>query len=807
MTRAVRMGVIAAFLTAAASPALAQQRRAVFDVSAPRLDQAIRVLSSQSGASIGFRDPALAGLRVHPVHGRMTLDQALARLLGDAGARARCVAPATYLIERSAAPPKRYVTRSVTPTPIEPPIAADIVVTATKRAIPLRDYPGEADILGGDTLTPADGRLGTDALEARIASVSSTHLGPGRNKLFIRGIADSSFVGPTQGTVGQYWGNSRITYSAPDPDIQLYDVNRIEVLEGPQGTLYGAGSLGGVVRVVPNAPNLASTDGVFWSGVQATQDGRPSFDGGAIVNLPIVEDRLGFRALGYATADGGYIDDVGRHLNDVNRVRTIGGRASLRFDPGGGWTIDLDSVGQWIDGDDGQYAERDFGDLDRSSTMAQPFRNNYWLVELAARRRWGPLELTSSLSYNHQYVFERFEGAPLLDPADPSLGPAAVADPLAAFTQANRISMVTAETRLTRTNADGTGWLIAMSALWNAARVNRITSTSEVSIPLTGIDNRVNEQTLYGEATFKALDRVTVTLGGRLSRSRLSGASRDVPLMIALRFDPEAQTARIETRFLPSLALAYRPADAVTLYTRVQQGFRPGGVAVRREFIQRFDGDRTTAFEAGARYGNRRIDIGVSAFWTLWSHIQADVVDGFGFPTTTNIGDGRVLSVGFTSRWRPIRGLEFDGALYLNDSKVTKQASALQLVAHDFIDDKNLNLDRLPNIAGATGRVGLSYRATVGNGLDLTSQGFVRYVGKSTLGIGTLLGRLQGDYVDTGLEFRIGTPRTGVSLTLSNLLNTRGDRFALGSPFQLRSDDQYTPLEPRSARIGFDLAF
>jgi outer membrane receptor protein involved in Fe transport len=807
MTRAVRLTAIAAFLTTAAAPALAQQRSVVFDVSASRLDQAIRVLSSQSGASIGFHDPALAGLRVHRVRGRMTLDQALARLLDDAGARARCVAPATYLIERRAAPSKRPVARPATSRPIEPPVAADIVVTATKRAIPLRDYPGEADIVSGNTLTPADGRLGTDALEARIASVSSTHLGPGRNKLFIRGIADSSFVGPTQGTVGQYWGNSRITYSAPDPDIQLYDVNRIEVLEGPQGTLYGAGSLGGVVRVVPNAPNLKSTDGIFWSGVQATQDGRPSFDGGAIVNLPIVEDRLGFRTLGYATSDGGYIDDVGRHLNDVNRVRTIGGRAALRFDPGGGWTIDLDSVGQWIDGYDSQYAERDFGDLDRSSTMAQPFRNNYWLVELAARRHWGPLELTSSLSYNHQYVFERFEGAPLLDPTDPSLGPADMADPLAAFTQANHISMVTAETRLTRTNADGTGWLIAMSALWNTARVNRMTSTSQVSIPLTGIDNRVSEQTLYGEGTFKALDRVTVTLGGRLSRSRLSGASQDVPLMVALRFDAQAQTARIETRFLPSIALAYRPTDAVTLYTRLQQGFRPGGVAVRREFIQRFDGDRTTAFEAGARYGNRKVDIGVSAFWTLWSHIQADVVDGFGFPTTTNIGDGRVLSVGLTSRWRPIRGLEFDGAIYLNDSKVTKQAFVLQDVTHDFIDDKNLNVDRLPNIAGTTGRVGFSYRTALRDGLDFTSQGFVRYVGKSTLGIGPLLGRLQGDYVDTGLEFRIGTPRAGVSLSLSNLLNSRGDRFALGSPFQLRSDDQYTPLEPRSARIGFDLTF
>jgi outer membrane receptor protein involved in Fe transport len=70
----------------------------------------------------------------------------------------------------------------------------------------------------------------------------STQLGPGRNKLFIRGVADSSFTGPTQATVGQYLGDVRLNYNAPDPDLNLYDIARVEVVEGPQGTLYGAGS-------------------------------------------------------------------------------------------------------------------------------------------------------------------------------------------------------------------------------------------------------------------------------------------------------------------------------------------------------------------------------------------------------------------------------------------------------------------------------------------------------------------------------------------------------------------------------------
>src|SRR6478735_219841 len=84
---------------------------------------------------------------------------------------------------------------------------------------------------------------GTEGVIARLPMLASTNLGTGRNKVFIRGIADSSFNGPSQSLVGQYLGDVRLSYNAPDPDVQLYDFKRVEVLEGPQGTLYGAGSL------------------------------------------------------------------------------------------------------------------------------------------------------------------------------------------------------------------------------------------------------------------------------------------------------------------------------------------------------------------------------------------------------------------------------------------------------------------------------------------------------------------------------------------------------------------------------------
>jgi outer membrane receptor protein involved in Fe transport len=800
MVRALSLTPVA--LLVATAPALGQERATDIDVPAANAETAIRALGQQARISVGFRDPRLTRMRVNAVRGRYTPAQALERLLAGTSARAVRVAPASFVIERAPPRPPRVVPQAERPRPAPPPEPEpeEIIVTATKRDVPLAAYAGAAEIIAGERLSLAEAARGTNLIETRAASVTSTHLGSGRNKLFIRGIADSSFVGPTQATVGQYWGNSRITYSAPDPSLRLYDVRSVEVLEGPQGTLYGAGSLGGVVRVVPNAPDLAVANGSIWGGVQATQHGDPGVDGGAVLNLPLVEDRLGLRVLAFGAVEGGYIDDRQRHLRDVNRVDSWGGRAALRFQPGDDWTIDLTGLGQKIDGRDSQYADRVGDGLSRGSTVAQPYRNEFWLGDLVVRKAWGPLEWTSSVGYANQHVFEQFEG-PRLNAARPNEAPALGAIQTA-FTQRNRIRMLTAETRLARRDKDGAGWLVAASLLHNRARVRRRMGETSMREMLTGVRNAVDEVTLYGEYAIVPIERTTVTVGGRLTRSRLSGRSEDVARVVALRVDPGAGDSRAETQFLPSASISWRPADQLTLFARYQEGFRPGGIAVRQDYIQRFEGDRVATMEVGSRIGSGRADAGVTVSHTRWRNIQADIVDGFGFPTTANIGNGRVWSVGVSGRWRPVPGLELDAALYLNDSRVTEPAFSILP-----LDTGPIDKSRLPNVADKSGRLGIRYSGPLGTDQRFDVSGYARYIGQSTLGIGSILGRLQGDYVDTGLEVRVGDDRRGLSLTATNLLDARGNRFALGSPFLIRDQDQTTPLRPRSVRIGFDLAF
>ena len=182
----------------------------------------------------------------------MDAETAIKRLASSSQLRLQKVGPRSYLLVSA---PRRIPARSqrqpvfrALTTPAEPIQQAepqDIVVTASKRDTLSQRFAGQWVRIDGDEFKPL-GVAGTEAIEARSVGFSSTHLGAGRNKLFIRGIADSSFSGPTQSPVGQYFGDMRIGYSGPNPDLKLVDMNSVEVLEGPQGTLYGSGALGGI---------------------------------------------------------------------------------------------------------------------------------------------------------------------------------------------------------------------------------------------------------------------------------------------------------------------------------------------------------------------------------------------------------------------------------------------------------------------------------------------------------------------------------------------------------------------------------
>ncbi len=234
-------------IVAASVAVPAQARERVVDVPPGTAAQSAITLARQTDASIIVTGSRLANRRIPRIRGRMSMEAAVLRLAEAADARAIRIGSASWRLEprpaRRAAP--RTAARPPQPRPAPSRVQAaptpspPIIVTATKRDLKLLNTPVQVSLLDGEELTMG-GTGGTEEITQRVAAVSSTSLGSGRNKLFIRGIADSSFTGPTQATVGQYFGDIRLSYNAPDPDLRLSDLDRVEVLEGPQGTRRGS---------------------------------------------------------------------------------------------------------------------------------------------------------------------------------------------------------------------------------------------------------------------------------------------------------------------------------------------------------------------------------------------------------------------------------------------------------------------------------------------------------------------------------------------------------------------------------------
>ncbi len=765
---------------ASAQPALARDAR-VFDIKAGPLSDALVALGVQGGINIGLSSPTMLGTPVRAVHGRLTVDAALKRLLAGSGLHAVRIDDRSYTIAADR-PKPRAAEASAPPATLTG--SSDIIVTASKRDIRLRDFPGTIAMLDA-TRAGLNGtaRYGTQAIVDNIPSLSSTHLGPGRNKLIIRGVADSSFTGPTPAIVGQYLGDIRLNYNAPDPDLNLYDMASVEVLEGPQGTLYGAGSLGGIVRLVPQKPDLTKIAGSLAAGYGKVEGGGPSDDLAAMINLPILDGALGLRAVAYRSIDGGYLRDATRGLSHINRSKTQGGRLALTAKLGDGWTIDLGATAQDINNADSQYAERGLPRYTRASAIAQPFDNDYRLGQIVVTKNWGSLALLSATGIVRHDVDERFDATPAGEPIPQ------------AFHQDNHITLFSNENRLSRQRADGTGWLLGTSFISNSERLTRDLGPATAPVRIAGVRNSVTQMAVYGELGV-GFGRFILTGGGRVARSRLTGELIDAG-------QDMAEPNRNETEILPSVALSWRPLARLTAYVRYQEGFRPGGLSVTAGdsgvVSQRFLGDSIVTLESGLRLGqpSDRFSASMSASFSHWEHIQADLVATTGLPYTANIGNGRIFGFEANARWAPSHRFAIEGGLFLNDSELTAPSTGFEDAAHA----------ELPNVARIGARAGFVYTRPLNDRLTATLRGSVRYFGHSRLGVGDTLDIEQGNYADTALGLRIGTERIGVSIDATNMFDADANRFSLGNPFGVMDRRQITPQQPRSFRFGIDARF
>ncbi|WP_239025769.1 TonB-dependent receptor [Sphingomonas paeninsulae] len=746
---------------------------------------AIPILAQQCGCDIVSTEPNLRSVSVRAIQGIMPIGIALRRLVAGTGYRAVAIDGTSYRIvanPRSETPRVTQARRSTFHEDI-----GDILVTASKQSIPLLRFPGT--IVTVSNLAQRGSAVSVPNLDeiARLNPIlQNTELGDGRNKTFIRGIADSSFNGATQSTASTYFGDVQLGYSGPGPGLRLHDVRSVEVMEGPQGTLYGAGSIGGIIRITPNPVVLGQTEGAATAGVSTTVSGTIGYDLSGMINVPMIDDRLGVRVVGYRQRTGGYIDGRGPGRENLNGANITGGRVEVRADLSNGWEVTTGGLRQTISADGAQYADRFAGPLNQFATVPQPFSNAITLGRVVLSKRWDSgLQFTSATGAVQIHSTDVY---------DATGSPGTIGR--AIYDDGRNDLLISQEARLSRSLANGASWLTGFTMVYDRNEESRAMGMIDAPADIIGVTNVTKTISAFAEATLPITPNLSFTVGGRATRARTDGEpSIDAPQSNFVH-------GRSTLRFDPTLAASWLLAPRVALYGRYQSGFRTGGIAVARGIgrVADFTSDSIRMGEMGLRI-ERRSETGVAVStavsYARWNDIQADLINRRGQPYTANIGNAEIYAFEGKVDWVPVVGLHTGVAFLYTYNRVDGTVAQSSAPVNR----------RLPDTPPFAANIEIGYRWSGGSQSEYRIAATGRYVGRSVLGSGNLLDVSQGQYgvIDMTGGWRVG--KMDVSLSIENLTNARANRFSFGNPFTFALRDQTTPLQPLTFRVGIAVSF
>ncbi len=493
----------------------------------------------------------------------------------------------------------------------------EVIVTATKRDATIQDIPfsinaqTEKDIQRSGAVTLED-------LSRNVAGLTIQNLGPGQSQVSVRGVSAGQVVRDQPGVkeqVGVYLDESVISLSLFTPDIDLFDLNRVETLRGPQGTLFGSGSVGGTIRYITNQPKLGVNEGVFEA--NANLVGGDDFGGhvkGA-VNVPI-SDKVAMRAVGYLTRYGGFIDarkEGGKVEKNVNDGTRRGGRIAILIQPTDNFSLTPRVVYQEIRAH-GFNRQEVFNLFANNNTTTRPriqlgereqyllldesFADNTLLADLTANLDLGGAALTSVTSYINRDIAVNRDASALSGSVSVDLGfPAAAVTLPSKLVDTTDLEQFTQELRLASTGDGPFQWVVGgfyskvdrvynqrlptpgydaytdavLGAGTSAAVANGFPSDSPYNAYLP---YDIKQKAVFGELNY-TVGKLTATAGGRYydfseTRQFKSGG---------LFANGDNRTDKTSSDgFTPRFLLSYEATSNVTFNAQASKGFRLGGV-------------------------------------------------------------------------------------------------------------------------------------------------------------------------------------------------------------------------------------
>lgn len=594
----------------------------------------------------------------------------------------------------------------------------EIIVTARKKAERLIDVPQSVTALSADDLARLNATQFRDFANT-IPGLQFTTTSVGQNQVSIRGVTTG--LSGSQ-TVGIYVDD--VPYGASGSyaqagtlalDQALYGLDHVEVLRGPQGTLYGASSLGGVVKYVTALPNTRDVGGEIQLGVSSTRSGGVSSNAAASVNVPILEDRAALRLNGYFSRDGGYIDNIGIDKRNVNRSKTYGGRADLLLKPMDRLQIRIVGAAQDIGTQGAATVDYDFdgrprfGDLRQNRLVAEPFDQKFRLASGVVTYDFDAFNLTSVSSYQSVRSVIRQDYSGLYVPLLGSFGIPVGSVGLTAQTSTDKFVQ---ELRAQSTNSGQVQWL--MGAFYtdeDNLQHQTIGATNPDGTPFplvlgdVRLPNTYKELAGFGNLTFQLSPSLQVTGGLRYARSKQTYEQIGSGLLIGSI--PKASSDESVTTYLVNAQYKFSPnANA---YVRFATGYRPGGPnAILFDPVTgdplappTFGSDRLQSYELGykAQTRDRTFAVDLAGYYIDWRDIQVVTArNGLGVVANASAG-AHIYGADLTATLRPTAELTFAGSFGYNHAAL----------AGDDPDLGGRDGERLPNVPRVTSSLTADY--------------------------------------------------------------------------------------------------
>jgi iron complex outermembrane recepter protein len=579
-----------------------------------------------------------------------------------------------------------------------------IVVTAEKREEPLMDVPMSVTALGGGSLDKLQDRDFSDyaALVPGLSLVSSQ---PGLTRLTLRG----QNAGGVGSTVAVYLDESPFGSSSAllngsilSGDFDTWDVQRIEVLRGPQGTLYGSNSEGGLLKFVTTAPVLGSFSGAAETTGQSVDHGGNGGDIRAVLNLPL-GDKVAFRISGFDQDVPGYIDDPLSGKRDLNDGHKEGGRASLLAAPTDDLSIRLTATSQQSKYNGTTAIDVDpvtlqpvHGDLTQERYVPEPSSFKYENYNAAINWNAGPFSILSTTSYGILNSDTVTDGTSTLvsPPGALTYGgllTAILGQPLGALLDDNvGLKKLTQEIRLSSAASARLEWQVGGYFTRETGRIlehlNSVdfpsgANSSLPSIEIPIIASIYKETAGFANLTYHFNSQFDVQAGGRYSSNEQTATENVTGLIVPV---PQIFSTRSNGHvFTYSVAPSWHVDANTMVYARVATGYRPGGPNVLPPIAppdvpRAYGADKTTNIELGIRSTqlDGLLSIDVAAFHVDWKDIQlTELVNSFNI--NGNGGTARSQGLEWSFGYVPVHGLTFTWTGAYTDANLTSPAPAL----------------------------------------------------------------------------------------------------------------------------------